>query len=1206
MSGRDVDPSTSDAASRRLAQSEFERPVVVVAGAGTGKTALLVARVAVWCVGPGWERHAARAADPADPQTVARKVIEGVVAITFTEAAAAEMARKIGIALLDLAEGGFPVGWDPAPGLLPGEAGEIARRARALAEEGHRLAVSTIHAFCQRLLATYPLEAGLHPRFEVDADGTRIEALAEEAVEEALRALGASGDSRHWERLAVEGVGPAMIVEALCQLVEAGAGPGLFRDDPFSDASAAVMLRRLRSALARYSGAVGDRLVGVRGKVTEETRVALAELGARLVDLGPEISMDALVGLAELIGDKVVERLKKWSRLDLTGSERDGFGEAVYEAAEAAGEIAAALAPLVDPCREQLEASRAVVAPLLEAVQHRRSRAGLVTFSDQLRRAERLLGASPGVRREVAAAIDHLLVDEFQDTDDVQCRLVESLALAGEPSRRPSLFIVGDPKQSIYAWRSADLAAYDSFVQRVVGSGGVTVDLVSNFRSVSPILEEVERLVAPVMRPELGIQPPFQRLEATGERRGVPGIDRPPWGTVEHWVTWPEGDDGVGPEKGNSDRATSALEASALAADIRRLHEQGAIERWGEVAVLLRVTTAQEEILSAFREAGIPYEVARERDYYRQREVVELAALVRCILEPTDTLALLTVLRSDVVGVPDAALAPLWDAGFPGAMARLTGPHAAAAEGVRASIEAARAATPVGLPGADALPSWPAAVQSAAETVAALRQSLIDDPPDVFVEKVRVLWLAEVTAAARYLGAFRRARVDRFLADLEATLVAGEHGDTELARFLRRAVEQGEESRVPVPPDLEADAVHVMSIHRAKGLDFEHVYVAQIHKGGMSGGDRATAAVRGIDGHPEYRLFGWRTPGFAAAEWVQARKTRAEMVRLLYVATTRAKKRLVVSGGWGAPGLEVPPEAAADFARLLGRRLDPGAVDGQIHAAAERAPDAAPQVLRVMPAFRAPADAPAAAPEAEARRRPAKGRLRLAAELAAARRAATERMEQPVFRSASAEAHEGLERAEAEADRGPTGALPDRGPAMAVGTAVHDLLETLDLGSGLAEQIEARRAGIVAELGAGFDGSQASQWAGELLARLGAGACLAQLERVRSRVLARELPVVLWSERAGGPGAVVSGFVDLVYRDPDDGRLVVADYKTDRLEGEEALAERTAVYEPQLRTYASALQRALSLDEEPHLELWYLAADRIVRLRSRERSTLER
>ncbi len=721
MSGKSSDPILADEASRRRAQSEFERPVVVVAGAGTGKTALLVARVAAWCVGPGWKRHSE---EGRDPQTVARKVIERVVAITFTEAAAADMARRIGIAFLDLARGEEPVGWDPEPGILPADSDEVTRRARALSEEGHRLVVSTIHAFCQRLLATYPLEAGLHPRFEVDADGARIQALAEDVVEEALRNLDEDPNRNQWERLAMEGVGPAKIVEALCQLVEAGVEPEVFGEDPFDDRAAGVVAQRLLSALNRIADLVGDRLDTVSGSVSESTRDDIVKLRRRVAGLDPATSMNDLAAVADRVSPKTVPRLKKWSRLDFTGSEKDCLGDKGYEVAAASGEIAAALDPLADLHRDQMAAAREVVAPLLEVLQRRRSAAGLVTFSDLLRRTERLLANSPGVRREVVAGIDHLLVDEFQDTDDVQCRLVEWLGLTGDPGDRPSLFIVGDPKQSIYAWRSADLAAYDEFVDRIMDAGGITVDLVRNFRSVTPILDEVERLVAPVMRPEVGIQPRFQRLEATGDRRDAPGIDHPEWMAVEHWVTWPRGEEGVGPEKGSSSRETSALEAGAIAADIRRLHEEGVIEGWGEVAVLLRVTTAQEELLQAFREVGIPYEVARERDYYRQREVVEMAALVRCVLEPTDALALLTVLRSDVVGVPDAALAPLWDSGFPGRMARLSGPDSPAADALSEIIEAARVAAPSGLPGGDALPNWPAAVQAAVDIIAQLRRSL--------------------------------------------------------------------------------------------------------------------------------------------------------------------------------------------------------------------------------------------------------------------------------------------------------------------------------------------------------------------------------------------------------------------------------------------------------------------------------------------------
>ena len=1190
------DPLAADERSRRSAQSEFDRPVVVVAGAGTGKTALLVARAAIWCVGPGWEQHSQAGVDR---QTVARRVIERVVAITFTEAAAAEMARKIGIAFLDLAAGQIPIGWDPDPGAVMADGEEIARRARALSEESHRLVVSTIHAYCQRLLATYPLEAELHPRFEVDADGTRIEALAEEVVEEALRDLAEDPNRDHWERLAVDGVSPRDLVEALVQLVEAGAGPELFRQNPFSDSAPIAV--RLRAAVEDFRVAVGDRLDGINAEIIALTRDVAGQLEKVTADGAAVPSMEELTVAAAAVDSRIVGRLKDWSRLKFNKTEEGCFVGAEHEVAAASGRLAAVLWPLINPCADQLTAARAVMGPLLETVQTRRNAAGLVTFSDLLRRAEGLLARSPGVRREVVAGIDHLLVDEFQDTDEVQCRLVEQLAISGDPEGRPALFIVGDPKQSIYAWRSADLAAYDAFVEKVVDAGGITVDLVRNFRSVTPILDEVERLVAPVMRPEPGIQPPFQRLEATDERRDVPGVDAGQWKTVEHWVTWPRGDKGVGPEKGNSARVTTALEATALAADIYRLHDQGVIARWGDVAVLLRVTTAQEEILAAFREAGIPYEVARERDYYRQREVVEVAALIRCVLEPTDALALLTVLRSDVVGVPDAALAPLWDAGLPGRMARLTVPGQIEAESVEASIEAARTATPSGFPVSDEVPKWAVAVQGAMETIAELRLSLREDPPDVFVEKVRTLWLAEVTAAARYLGGFRRARIDRFLSDLEETLVSGSGSDADLARFLRLAIEKGKESRVPVPPDLETDAVHVMTIHRAKGLDFEHVYVAQIHKGGRGGGDRNIAAVRRIEGHQEYRLFGWSTPGFYSSEWEQKQKTRAELVRLLYVAATRAKNRLVLSGGWEEAGKEVPPEASVDFADLLGRRLDPVAVAHQKEKEAERKMDDAPHVVRVMPVFGDPPQGMTAESLGSGKSPFPEEAIQRAAELAEGRLSAAARMAKPVFRSASAEAHERLRRVEAEeADAMGKDAI-GRGSAMALGTAVHDMLETLDLSSELAPQIAKHRARIVSELESGSDSDEAKRRAEDLLTRLAKGSCLARLTAVADHVLARELSVMLWSEEPAFPGAVVSGFVDLVYRDPEDGRIVVADYKTDALDDDVALEDRVRVYEPQVRTYARALREALDLDTEPHVELWFLAADRIVRLgRSKE------
>jgi len=1191
-----TDRVAADQVSRRLSQSEFERAVVVVAGAGTGKTALLVSRVVVWCVGPGWERHAG---EEADHDSAARRVIERVVAITFTEAAAAEMARKIGTALIDLARGESPIGWDPEPGLLPSDEDELRARARALSEESHRLVVSTIHAFCQRLLSTYPLEAGLHPRFEVDPEGARLESLAEELVEETLRGLDDDPNRSSWERLAVEGVGPPEVVAALCDLSEAGADPAFLEEDPFGDAAARATFERLGDALDAFSAAAGDCLDPLKGEVSIVTRDAVAQLIDWSGTLSAPPSFGDLCNVVSSLDNRVVARLRKWSKLDLTGSETSCLGDAAYEVAAAAGRLAAVLAPLVDLQREQLSAARAVLAPLLAKMERRRAAAGILSFSDLLRRAAQLLRTSAGVRREVVAGIDHLLVDEFQDTDNVQCEMVESLALSGPEAHRPALFIVGDPKQSIYAWRSADLAAYDGFVERVKKTGGVIVDLVRNFRSVTPILDEVERLVAPVMREERGIQPRFEALEATDERRGSPGFDRPPWSAVERWLSWPPGENGIAPAKGNRNTETSTLEAEALAVDIARLYKESGVSRWGDIAVLLRVTTAQEVLLEAFRRHDIPYDVARERDYYRQREVVEIAALVRSVLEPTDMLALLTVLRSDVVGVPDAALAPLWDAGFGSHLARLERAEPEAISTAVDSIDEALAATPTDLPGGDSLPRWPTALKGAVGIIAELRRALREDPPDLFVERIRTQWLAEVTGSARFLGRFRRARLDRFLADLENTLVAGDGGDAGLARFLRRAVEEGRENRLPLPPDLEADAVHVMTIHRAKGLDFEHVYVAQIHKGGRGGGRRETAGLMPIGGRPEYHLFNWTTPGFVEGEWNQARKTQAEMVRLLYVATTRAKQRLVVSGGWSAPGKVVPPEAAGNFAALIGRSLDPEEISAQIEAGLERDTNDETCVQRVIPAFAEHPDEAGAEDERTAGWFPSDRQMRAIDELAVARRAAGERMALPLIRSASSEAHDRLRRADGEEGEPATALFGSRGLAMAIGTAIHRLLETVDLDADLRAQVAENRDLLVTDVIGGLVDHQVSEAEGlidDLLAKLAAGRCLERLSKVVPCVIARELPVFGWEESEGAPGTVVSGIVDLLYRDPDDGRLVVADYKTDAVDGEDEIEERTGIYEPQVGAYAKILCEAMGLEEEPHKELWFLAADKIVRL----------
>lgn len=1183
-----------DEATRALAQAEFRRPLVVEAGAGTGKTALLVARVAAWCVGAGWDRHAA---DDRTPAKTAQRVIEGVVAITFTEAAAAEMASRIGDALINLAHGDEPVGW--SPGTVVTELGTDERRARAaaVADEIHRLRVTTIHAFCQRLLAAHPFAAGLHPRFEIDADGDRIEALVDEVVLEALRGLDLSPHRGDWERLAVNGVGPASVAEALRALIAAGATPADLARDPFDPASARTAAADVSAAVDALVDLDGGRLAGLTSvKVAMATMDALAEAKRRLEEAGPDATFDDLVAAVAGVDSKSMARLRKWAKGEFGTKEGNALGGDCDGFARCAARLARRLEGLgrLDP--EVFGAARSLLLGLLDEVERRRSARGIVTYTDLLDRTARLLEDHPGLCRAERKRIDQLLVDEFQDTDDVQCRIVRQLALTGPADERPGLFVVGDPKQSIYAWRNADLAAYDGFVDEVKAAGGDRCSLTRNFRSVRPILDEVERVVEPIMREQHGFQPAFEGLEATGERIASPGFDRPPWSAVEHWISRHPDEDGVFPAKKQlSDRATE-LEAAAIAADVRRLHDEAGV-RFGDVAVLLRTTTRQQVILDALRRLDVPFEVAKEREYYRQREIVEIAALIRAVLEPADTLALLAVLRSDPVGVPDAALAPLWDAGLAAAAAALDGRDDRGIERARGVVDRAAAALEIEL-----LPHWPDAVVGGLEVLAELRRSLREDPPDVFVERLRTLWLAEVAAGARSLGRFRRARLDGFFTDLEATLCLGDGGVAELARFLRRAVAEAREAPQETEPDRAVDAVHVMTIYGAKGLDFGHVYLAQTHR--SAGGRRSggTTEIHRVGGVAEIQLFGRPSPGFWAVVERRAAQECAERVRLLYVAMTRAKERLVVSNTWQKTGERVDPLDARTIGDLVGHRGDPELIDRLIERGEARSVDAEPGVSWVIPALM-----DCTGPDTVASRRRATPVVDPpavasdAAVVAAARRGAARRMAASWTSAASDAAHRTERRMESAPDEEElplTAAAPTASVATAVGTAVHRLLELVDLGEDLAAEVAARRSAVIGDAVADLPPDRAAAAVDRfdaIVDRLSGGACLERLTEIAPLVVARELQVFLAPTIDDGT-SVISGAVDLVYTDPDDGRLVVADYKTDAVKTEEEIASRVERYRPQLAVYADALERALELERPPHTELWLLQPDRIVRL----------
>ncbi|MFH1177907.1 MAG: UvrD-helicase domain-containing protein, partial [Acidobacteriota bacterium] len=919
--GSEAQLRAADGAARRAAQTVFDRPLVLEAGAGTGKTTALTARVVWWCLGEGWER-ALRALAAAESQRVAERVLDRVVAITFTDAAAAEMADRIGKALATLASGVRPMWLADLPHLAGGEA--MAARARALLVALDHLNVSTIHAFCLRLLRRYPLEAGLHPRLEVDADGRLLAGAAQDAVEAYLRDSLGDPPDRHLLALASQGVGPQELVDAVARLAEEGIPSRALADDPFTPAGVAELVAGLDRAVESFVTAGGGRLRDVqRGlSITLATLAALEVTRETLARAAPteKAGLDALCQrVRETWTAKEYQRLATWAGGELGDAE----GKAVGEDAVAVAEAAADLAPQIEILRglrpALLEHARLAVMPLLAEVERELRSTGAITFNGLLRHARELLAGRPEVAARERGEIDQLLVDEVQDTDRLQCEIVRLLALDGPAAERPGLFLVGDPKQSIYGWRSADLAAYEELVGLARAAGGEVHGLCVSFRSPAVILDEVERCVAPVMIERAGLQPPFQKLVPSEANAARDGFKHGRFAPVEHWVSWRGGDDEQ--DGGGKTRAGEAteIEAAALARDLRVLHDESGVA-WSEVGVLLRATSDLDEYLQALRDAGIPYAVEGDRQYFRRREVIEAAALASAILDPADHLALVAWLRSASVGVPDAALVPLWTRGVPALLTELaSGDDTRLARLAEIAAEVA-ASLPAGIPGLERVRGWERSFTAACRALGELRAAFGRECAAVFVERMRQATLIEVSEAARYLGAYRLANLERFFRRLLAALEESACDPAVVLRELRRAVVKERPEEEGRPRGAVREAVRVMTIHKAKGLDFCHLYLLQTHHGERGGSEPANAAAE-HGGAWEYRLFGAPTPGWSAVAARRLEVAREEAVRTLYVALTRAKDRLVVAGNWPQRPGGGGGSGTRTHLQLLARRL---------------------------------------------------------------------------------------------------------------------------------------------------------------------------------------------------------------------------------------------------------------------------------------------
>ena len=886
-------------------------PTAVSAGAGSGKTTALIELVTRLLSGEALGAPCA----PGE-----------IVAITFTEKAAEELTERLRAAVATRARAA--AGSPDAQAWLDRLSGL------------DRMAVGTIHGFCGRLLREHAPEAGLDPDFEV-ADEERASAWLREAARAAVVAALDAG--RPAARALAGGLGAAGarggLTALVAELVRARATRGDPRDVPCAPGSpeAAQAARDRLLALANELAASGGAAQGP-GARDLAAAVGRALEGLRGDDRHGSLDAGALERLGAL-GE--VARGRRFVKAD-------GGVKALRDELVAAAEAFVPLAAEALAGDQKAELARLVGdAEARYAAAKRAARA--VDFDDLLVRARDLLRADRALRMELRGRIRALLVDEYQDVNGVQQALFDLVAgpaAPGEPAG-PVLVGVGDLKQSIYRFRGADVSVFARLIQGFAGGEGRVLHLADNHRSAPGVVELVNEVFARCMVPPEGAPARDDELRFDAADRLVP---RRPEGARPACELLVDGGEG-------NAEARRAREAEAIAARIRALvsgaagvavreREAGGSERPrcprpGDVAILFRRLTQLGPYERALRAAGIPYRLARGGGFYQAAEVRDLGELLATLFDPADAAAWAAVLRSPLCAVSDGALLLLARVGF-ARLPRLD------AKGLKAAVEevvatATGTATPTptatssssssSSSSSTAIPSdeWRrlTALLDAWRELRALRDRL--PLPELLAAAVDALDLDAALLAGP--DGERRAENLRKALAVAARFAAGGGTAPEFAQHLRSMA-----SRPPREPEagLEAgDAVALLSVHQAKGLEWPIVFVPDLGARPRADGRRALIDAQGrLCAQlfvPEREVF-VETASMREARAAERRAAAAESRRLLYVALTRARDALVLSGeasngaetwrglveaaGAERPDLlrRVPVEAAGTFA----------------------------------------------------------------------------------------------------------------------------------------------------------------------------------------------------------------------------------------------------------------------------------------------------
>ncbi|MEZ4503013.1 MAG: UvrD-helicase domain-containing protein [Dehalococcoidia bacterium] len=843
--------------------------LAVTAGAGSGKTHVLVQRYL---------------------RLLERCSVPEIAAVTFTEAAAAEMRERVRRAVMT----------DPA-----------LQAHRVALDEA---AIGTIHSLALRLLREHPVEAGIDPTAHVLAED-EAELLRRAACVEAVDAAAESGDVR---TLALRHIGsyhvqlqlPLMLSQrddvgtALAAMGEDAAGwPEYVRT--ILDTTYEADRRALRSSVAavaadleRDGTGASDRLASIAVAVLASiahglanpdwpTFAAAVDEARRQTDLrpgsrtaSPDVDVKAAFQVLRELADRIVA-LPAWNEHD-------------------------------QPALEALEGLRAMFEDAAARYQASKRELHALDFLDLEVGAVALLTHHEHVARAVRGSFRYLMVDEAQDINPAQAELIHLVAGDGGEQPCPELFLVGDAKQSIYRFRGADVARFNALRELVTARGGRWLPLSQSFRTHAPLVERLNELFGEVFA---GASRPFEAV-----MESMTGRPTPAPGPAPHLVLSPIGSQTPAGTRA-SDHARRRVEADLVAAEVASILKAGWLvwdrrtestrsARPGDFAILLRRFSNVHAFEQALESHGVPYTTPSGTGFFTRQEVVDCGHLLRWLSEPHDEIALAGVLRSPFFALSDPTLLAL--------------------RANRRPLVTALDRPPMNLEGDER-----ARCLHAATVLRALRDSAGAAPPDELLERALELTALEASWAPLEGGEQARANI-RKLARIVRTLAG--HSLSEVVEYLEQRRDDLDAREGPAVLD-RPDAVQLMTVHGSKGLEFPIVFVPEAHLDSRD--SYAAVRWRRVEGvgatlERDHDDRARPKPGFYAhLQRLDELEESAEHRRLLYVAATRAADYLHVSGDDGPQGwlgialgayaagaireIDLRPPAVVDVASIVAR-----------------------------------------------------------------------------------------------------------------------------------------------------------------------------------------------------------------------------------------------------------------------------------------------